>query len=302
MTPRSWWPWVAGHIRAARVESEIGRGGDCSMDHLVLGVPDLAQGIELVERRTGVRARFGGQHPGRGTHNALLSLGGRQYLEIIARDPDQKDASGLLFPALEGLSEPRFITWAVAVESVADVARRARAANIATVGPLDGSRALSDGSLLTWKTLRIDSPIEGVPFFIEWRGRGASISEFGFRMRVYLVRDRAYRPTANRPCVEEPRRRGRGNHHQGPSCTSESTATDTQRRGRARLTGRRQQRCAMLPQPQLRARPERPIPHLGRRAGERLRRRHFRLSWWGRCGRSLRGCRSFLRGYFPRSR
>jgi hypothetical protein len=139
------------------------------IDHLVFGVPDLAQGIELVERRTGVRARLGGRHPGRGTHNALLSLGGRQYLEIIAMDPAQVDAPGLLFPELEGLSKPKFVAWAIAVESVADVAKRAQAADIETVGPLDGSRALSDGSLLTWKTLRIDSPIEGVPFFIEWR-------------------------------------------------------------------------------------------------------------------------------------
>jgi hypothetical protein len=147
------------------------------MDHLVFGVPDLAHGIELVERHTGVRARFGGQHPGRGTHNALLSLGGRQYLEIIAMDPDQRDAPGLLFPALEGLSEPKFIAWAIAVESVADVAKRARAANIVSVGPLDGSRAQSDGTLLTWKTLRIDSPIEGVPFFIEWHAGAAHPSQ-----------------------------------------------------------------------------------------------------------------------------
>src|SRR5262245_27316313 len=131
------------------------------MDHLVFGVPDLAHGIELVERRTGVRASFGGRHPGRGTHNALMSLGGRQYLEIIATAPDQPKAPGLLFPMLEGLSQPAFIAWAIAVESVADVAGRARAAGIKTVGPLDGSRAQSDGSLLTWKTLRIDSPIEG---------------------------------------------------------------------------------------------------------------------------------------------
>lgn len=148
-------------------------GGSGSMDHLVLGVPDLAQGMDLVERRTGVRPRFGGRHPGRGTHNALLSLGGRQYLEIIATDPEQKDAPGLLFPELAGLTQPRLIAWAVAVDSVVEVAERARSASIATVGPLDGSRTLSDGSLLTWKTLRIDSAIGGVPFFIAW-GAGAA--------------------------------------------------------------------------------------------------------------------------------
>jgi Glyoxalase-like domain len=140
------------------------------MDHLVFGVPDLARGIERVELGTGVRARFGGRHPGRGTHNALLSLGGRQYLEIIALDPEQAEAPGLLYPELKSLSEPRLIAWAVAVESVADIARRVGAANIESIGPLEGSRVQADGSLLTWKTLRIAGPsVEGLPFFIEWQ-------------------------------------------------------------------------------------------------------------------------------------
>lgn len=140
------------------------------MDHLVFGVPDLAQGIELVASRTGVRPSFGGQHPGRGTHNALLSLGGWQYLEIIAMDPEQTNAPGLLFAELATLSQPRIIGWADAVDSVEDVAARARTAGIATVGPLAGARSQTDGTLLTWKTLRLaNPPLEGMPFFIEWQ-------------------------------------------------------------------------------------------------------------------------------------
>jgi hypothetical protein len=140
------------------------------MDHLVFGVPDLARGIERVELATGVRARFGGQHPGRGTHNALLSLGAGRYLEIIALDPEQAEAPGLLYPELKSLPEPRCIAWAVAVESVADVAERLRAANIEPVGPLEGSRVQADGRLLAWKTLRLIGPtVEGLPFFIEWQ-------------------------------------------------------------------------------------------------------------------------------------
>ena len=148
------------------------------MDHLVFGVPDLTRGVDLVERYTGVRAAFGGKHPGRGTHNALLSLGGRQYLEIIAMDPEQSDAPGLLFPELEGLSQPRFIAWAVAVDSVVNVAKQATAADIEIIGPLEGSRAQADGSLLTWKTLRIAGPrVEGLPFFIEWQKDAVHPSE-----------------------------------------------------------------------------------------------------------------------------
>jgi hypothetical protein len=160
------------------------------MDHLVYGVPDLTEGIASVEAKTGVRAHFGGRHPGRGTHNALLSLGERRYLEIIALDPEQAGARDLPFRELEDLTRPRLIAWAVAVDSVVAVAKRAEAAKIETVGPLQGSREQVDGRLLTWRTLRIAAPsLWGLPFFIEWdadaahpsetAARGCSLASFG---------------------------------------------------------------------------------------------------------------------------
>jgi len=137
------------------------------LDHILLGCSDLDGGIDFVEKHTGVRAAFGGVHPGRGTRNALLSLGERHYLEIIAPDPLQsgtQDHYGLL-----KLTEPRLVGWAAHPGDLDSFATRLRDANIAFDGPNPGSRKRPDGRLLQWKTLNLKDNHAGLlPFFIEW--------------------------------------------------------------------------------------------------------------------------------------
>src|SRR5437879_5647845 len=78
------------------------------LDHILLGCNDLQRGIDFVEQHTGVRAAFGGVHPGRGTQNALLSLGTRRYLEIISPDPHQNISDERPIK-LQKLTEPRLV-------------------------------------------------------------------------------------------------------------------------------------------------------------------------------------------------
>src|SRR5262245_57632531 len=54
------------------------------VDHVILGINDLERGMREFESRTGVKAQRGGEHPGRGTQNALVGLGKGHYLEILA--------------------------------------------------------------------------------------------------------------------------------------------------------------------------------------------------------------------------
>jgi hypothetical protein len=138
------------------------------LDHILLGCNDLQRGIDLVEGHTGVRAAFGGVHPGRGTQNALLSLGIRCYLEIIAPDP-QQNASGELASMLKKLTEPRLVGWAAHPGDIEVLAADLAKAGIIAEGPTPGSRKRPDGAVLHWKTLNLKDDANGLlPFFIEW--------------------------------------------------------------------------------------------------------------------------------------
>jgi hypothetical protein len=136
-------------------------------DHMILGIDDLDRGVAFVEKRAGVRAVFGGVHPGRGTRNALLALGGQRYLEIIAPDPKQSVTPWV--PRLSQLREPRLVAWAAHTDDIAALAQKAKAAGFAIEGPSDGSRARPDGKILHWKSFRFEDDRAGLlPFFIEW--------------------------------------------------------------------------------------------------------------------------------------
>ncbi len=98
------------------------------IDHLVLACADLAQGARFVRERFGVEPQPGGKHPAMGTHNALLSLGPRQYLELIAIDPEGRATRPRWFgldtlPVRERIARaPVLLTWVAACDDIAAAA------------------------------------------------------------------------------------------------------------------------------------------------------------------------------------
>ena len=165
-----------------------------AVDHLLLGAADLDAGMAWFEARTGVKPAAGGVHPGRGTRNALASLGGRQYVEIIAPDPAQKTFN--LPIDIRKLEAPRLVNWAVASEDLEKDAAAAVAAKYAVFGPQEGARARPDGSTLLWRTVGVLAPfrdpdVDPMPFFIQW-GQGvthpAQDSPAGCRLAGFELR------------------------------------------------------------------------------------------------------------------
>jgi catechol 2,3-dioxygenase-like lactoylglutathione lyase family enzyme len=158
---------LAGGALAAPKFSWAANEVPALLDHILLGCSDLDRGVAFVEERTGVRAVFGGVHPGRGTQNALLSLGTRRYLEIIAPDPKQSGAQQ--YPVITKLTEPRLIGWAAHPGDLQFFAAKLARSGVAAAGPTPGSRRTPDGRVLQWKALTLkENATDLLPFFIEW--------------------------------------------------------------------------------------------------------------------------------------
>lgn len=143
--------------------------GKPTPDHIMYVAPELDAAIAELEEKTGVRARYGGEHEGMGTHNALLGFGDRRYLEILAPTDENSPATqpgGLL----AGVATPRVFMWAVACDDIAATTLHAKREGYDTGQVIDMSRQQPSGDLLRWKLTVGGADVAGsvVPFCIQW--------------------------------------------------------------------------------------------------------------------------------------
>lgn len=160
------------------------------IDHIVWYSADLAEARRSFAQGLGQEPLYGGEHPGEGTANALLSLGPSAYLEILGRDPEQHEAA--LDPEVKALQGSGIYHWAVGGVDLAAVAARAEAAGLTGGALVPGGRVKPDGERISWVCWGLHGHRFGslIPFFIDWGDtrhpaqaapRGGELSQFEIR-------------------------------------------------------------------------------------------------------------------------
>lgn len=138
-----------------------------TLDHIVVAAPNLKAGVEWVRDILDAVPEFGGQHPRMGTHNCLLSLGGKTYLEVISPDPNASQPDR---PRWFGLDEmqcdavPRLAAWVARTDDIVAVAA-------GSSEPLGSIESMSRGELNWQITLTDDGAVNlggAAPILIQW--------------------------------------------------------------------------------------------------------------------------------------
>ncbi|MFK8008592.1 MAG: VOC family protein [Saprospiraceae bacterium] len=139
------------------------------IDHLIFAAPTLESGMDAIEKKLGIRPVIGGQHKGRGTHNALLTFGDI-YFEVIAPDPAQPDVSKPLWMKIDQVTQPKLWTWAAVKSDLLELEKIANQNQIPLGKIENGTRTKTDGNILKWQLTEpiLENENGIMPFFLNW--------------------------------------------------------------------------------------------------------------------------------------
>jgi hypothetical protein len=165
---------------------------ESTIDHLVVTAPGLQIGCRYIRETLGLAMHPGGEHTRMATHNCLLKLGDKCYLEVIAINPDAPAPNRPRWFLLDDPStkgKVRLTTW---------LARSNDILSAVAKSPLDlGEVETMSRGVLEWRiTQRGDGsmPLDGIaPSLIQWsndKHPAASLGDSGCE----LVSLEAYHP------------------------------------------------------------------------------------------------------------
>jgi len=137
-----------------------------ALDHLTVVAKTLEAGVEHVRQHLGITVPIGGKHPRMGTHNCLMKLGEKEFLEIIAVDPEAAQPGRPRWFGLDGnlSADACLATWVLGTPHI----ERSLRASIPDVGE---ATEITRGDLSWLISIAADGslPKNGAyPSFIQW--------------------------------------------------------------------------------------------------------------------------------------
>jgi hypothetical protein len=141
------------------------------LDHIIWACDNLERGSRRFEALTGVSPRYGGMHASGLTHNALVALGPRCYLEILAPAKPQAPGDDDWCRLARASHEPHTMTYCMrSSRPLTELAASAEGLGAENGKVLSNGRTTPEGVHLSWQWLRptIDRFGLAFPFFIDW--------------------------------------------------------------------------------------------------------------------------------------
>jgi hypothetical protein len=141
------------------------------LDHVIWACEDLERGTARFESLTGVRPRYGGVHASGRTHNALVALGERCYLEILAPTGAAVADEDAWCRFARTAREPRVLTYCMrSALPLAELALLAQSAGADPAQVAANGRTTPEGVQLRWQWVGPTFAAFGwaFPFFIDW--------------------------------------------------------------------------------------------------------------------------------------
>ncbi len=141
------------------------------LDHIIWACADLERGVRRFEALTGIEPRFGGVHAGGLTHNALVGLGNRCYLEILAPVGPARPGDDHWCRLAREAHEPRILTYCLrSPQPLPKLASTFEAYGWKNAVVASNGRTTPEGVRLRWQWLAPTVERFGLafPFFIDW--------------------------------------------------------------------------------------------------------------------------------------
>ncbi len=136
-----------------------------ALDHVIIGVRDLALAASTFSEKIGLAVSGGGVHPSGGTANRIIVIGDT-YLELITvQHPDEAQQSILNRLALgEG-----FLNFVLASDDISADSAAIRQRGVSVLGPTAGSLTSPEGKARGWRRSDIEQPdlTQHYPFLIQ---------------------------------------------------------------------------------------------------------------------------------------